>query len=174
MRDLVSGTRRKASFVGNHFMAICLGLLVMVLALALLTNCNGSSKEITADTPRTYATTSTADSNTTSSGTSSTRAPTSTKADGLRTVALTDLPRQAQATVALIDKGGPYPYPRNDDKTFGNFEGLLPKKQRGYYKEYTVATPGSSSRGARRIVAGEDGTMYYTSDHYKSFRRIVR
>lgn len=82
-----------------------------------------------------------------------------------------ELPREAQATLALIRAGGPFPY-QQDGRTFGNREGLLPKKERGYYREYTVRTPGAKDRGARRIVAGRGGEHYYTGDHYRSFRRI--
>jgi ribonuclease T1 len=89
------------------------------------------------------------------------------------TVALADLPAEAAATVALIDAGGPFPY-EQDGGTFGNFEGLLPPADPGYYKEYTVETPGSSDRGARRIVAGAGGELYWTADHYASFERIQR
>lgn len=76
-----------------------------------------------------------------------------------------------QATLALIDSGGPFPYTK-DGTVFSNREGRLPKKPSGYYLEYTVETPGSPDRGARRIVAGQDGETYYTSDHYDSFVRI--
>lgn len=81
------------------------------------------------------------------------------------------LPEEARITIALIRKGGPFPYAK-DGVVFGNREGLLPKEKRGYYREYTVKTPGQRTRGARRIVAGERGEMYYTDDHYNSFRRI--
>jgi ribonuclease T1 len=84
----------------------------------------------------------------------------------------TDLPREARATLALIKAGGPFPY-SNDGAVFGNREGLLPKRGRGYYREYTVKTPGAKDRGARRIVSGRDGEFYYTDDHYRSFRRII-
>ncbi len=93
-------------------------------------------------------------------------------ASGLRWVEESTLPSQARETLALIRRGGPYPYPRNDDQTFGNREGLLPGRPSGYYREYTVVTPGSPDRGARRIVAGRGGEFYYTDDHYDSFRRI--
>jgi ribonuclease T1 len=88
------------------------------------------------------------------------------------TVQLSQLPAEARATLALIRKGGPFPYER-DGTVFGNFERRLPVRERGYYREYTVPTPGLSHRGARRIVAGREGELYYTSDHYRSFRRIV-
>ena len=93
--------------------------------------------------------------------------------DGLPVVALSDLPPEAQDTVDLIDAGGPYPYDE-DDGVFGNFEGLLPARPSGYYREYTVETPGSGDRGARRIVAGSSGELYWTGDHYQSFERIDR
>ncbi len=93
---------------------------------------------------------------------------------GLPWIDPAQLPSQARDTLTLIDNGGPYPYPRNDDVVFSNAEGILPKKKRGYYKEYTVKTPGSSTRGARRIVTGSDGEFYYTDDHYQSFVRIRR
>ena len=83
-----------------------------------------------------------------------------------------ELPAQARETLALIKAGGPFPYAR-DGAVFNNREGLLPKQERGYYREYTVKTPGSRDRGARRIVAGRAGELYYTHDHYRSFRRII-
>lgn len=87
-------------------------------------------------------------------------------------IRVSELPPEARHTLALIRKGGPFPYER-DGMTFGNREGLLPKKTRGYYREYTVKTPGSRDRGARRIVAGDDAReLYYTDDHYRSFRRV--
>jgi len=89
----------------------------------------------------------------------------------LQEIAAGELPAQAQETIALIRKGGPYPHER-DGIVFGNFEKLLPLKERGYYREYTVRTPGTKGRGARRIVAGRGGELYYTDDHYRTFRRI--
>jgi ribonuclease T1 len=82
-----------------------------------------------------------------------------------------DLPKEARATLALIKKGGPFPYQR-DGMVFGNFERRLPRRERGYYREYTVPMPGARDRGARRIVAGAKGEFFYTADHYKTFRRI--
>ena len=87
-------------------------------------------------------------------------------------VAVTDLPPEARATLSLIRAGGPFPYAR-DGVVFGNREGRLPPRPRGYYREYTVPTPGARDRGARRIVAGRAGELYYTGDHYRSFRRII-
>jgi len=82
------------------------------------------------------------------------------------------LPAEARQTLALIKAGGPFPY-QQDGRVFGNREGLLPKRERGYYREYTVKTPGAKDRGARRIVAGRGAEYYYTDDHYRSFRRII-
>jgi ribonuclease T1 len=87
-------------------------------------------------------------------------------------IAAEKLPPEARQTLTLIQKNGPFPYQR-DGAVFGNREGLLVKRERGYYREYTVQTPGARDRGARRIVAGQGGEYYYTDDHYRSFRRIV-
>lgn len=86
-------------------------------------------------------------------------------------IAVAQLPPEARQTLDLIKRGGPFPYGK-DGSVFGNREGLLPRQQRGYYREYTVPTPGSRDRGARRIVAGRGGDYWYTADHYRSFRRI--
>jgi ribonuclease T1 len=92
-------------------------------------------------------------------------------------VALSSLPSQAQSTHRLILAGGPFPY-NKDGTVFGNRERHLPAKARGYYREYTVKTPGSRDRGARRIVCGgqpptQPETCFYTDDHYASFKRIA-
>ena len=81
------------------------------------------------------------------------------------------LPKEARETLALIRAGGPFPY-QKDGSVFGNRESLLPKRERSYYREYTVRTPGARDRGARRIIAGRGGEYYYTDDHYRTFRRI--
>lgn len=91
---------------------------------------------------------------------------------GIASVTLDELPPEARETLALIEDGGPFPFER-DGITFQNRERLLPSKPRGYYREYTVVTPGENDRGARRIIAGEDGELYYTDDHYASFFWIV-
>ena len=93
---------------------------------------------------------------------------------GLPVVQVSALPPEAAQTLELIDRGGPFPEPEHDGGTFENREALLPEQPMGYYKEYTVPTPGSDDRGARRIVAGEGGELYYTGDHYSSFSRIAR
>jgi ribonuclease T1 len=94
------------------------------------------------------------------------------------TVALAQLPAEARRTEQLIRGGGPFPYSK-DGVVFGNRERLLPREKRGHYREYTVKTPGSRDRGARRIVCGGEKpaapeACYYTADHYASFKRIVQ
>ena len=94
------------------------------------------------------------------------------------TVALAQLPPEAQETERLVHRGGPFPYSK-DGSTFGNRERVLPARARGYYREYTVKTPGSRDRGARRIVCGgrqaqAPEACFYSDDHYTSFRRIVQ
>ncbi len=88
-------------------------------------------------------------------------------------VRFAELPREARETLVLIEAGGPFPYAR-DGAIFGNRERQLPAHERGYYREYTVQTPGVRGRGPRRIVAGRGGEYYYSDDHYRSFRRIIR
>src|SRR3954466_2077042 len=82
------------------------------------------------------------------------------------------LPLEARQTIALIKAGGPFPYSR-DGVVFNNREGQLPRKARGYYHEYTVKTPGARDRGARRIITGRDGELFYTDDHYRTFKRVI-
>jgi ribonuclease T1 len=88
------------------------------------------------------------------------------------TVPVEALPSEARETLALIRDGGPFPYAK-DGSVFGNRERLLPPRQRGFYREYTVPTPGSRDRGARRIIAGGGQEFYWTADHYRSFQRIT-
>ncbi|WP_156754240.1 ribonuclease domain-containing protein [Actinokineospora pegani] len=90
---------------------------------------------------------------------------------GYNEVSLSSLPAQATDTYNLIQTGGPFPFDQ-DGTVFQNREGLLPACSSGYYREYTVITPGSGTRGARRIVAGDGGEHFYTSDHYESFSLI--
>lgn len=90
-------------------------------------------------------------------------------------LAVAELPSEARDTLALIRRGGPFPYAK-DGAVFGNFERRLPPRERGYYREYTVRTPGSRDRGARRIVTGGNpatAEYYYSDDHYRTFRRIL-
>lgn len=88
---------------------------------------------------------------------------------GLPVRALSSLPPEAATTWKLIQSDGPFPY-RRDGVVFHNRERLLPQQKRGYYHEYTVPTPGSRDRGARRLVTGaRTNELYYTADHYRSF-----
>ena len=89
-----------------------------------------------------------------------------------KTVALSALPPQVAATLDRIRSGGPFPFPRNDGAVFHNNERHLPEEPDGYYREYTVPTPGSEDRGARRLIAGRDGRYWYTGDHYESFQQV--
>lgn len=97
---------------------------------------------------------------------------TDASADVSGSICLTALPSQGRDTVRLIDQGGPFPY-RQDGVVFQNREGVLPDQDSGYYHEYTVKTPGSWTRGARRIITGKVfHEEYYTSDHYATFRQV--
>lgn len=96
------------------------------------------------------------------------------------TIEAGQLPREARTVLAAIRAGGPFPYAK-DGSTFGNYEGALPRQKRGYYREFTVDTPGSRNRGARRVVCGGEArdwsrnapaACWYTDDHYATFRRI--
>jgi ribonuclease T1 len=86
-------------------------------------------------------------------------------------IAYVALPLEAQHTLSAIKRGGPFKFER-DGVVFGNYERHLPLHRRGYYREFTVQTPGVKHRGARRVVAGAGGEYYYSDDHYRSFRRI--
>ena len=92
--------------------------------------------------------------------------------EGLSVIAIAKLPVEARDTLRAIKQGGPFAYPR-DGVVFNNFEQVLPKRQRGYYHEYTVITPGVHNRGVRRIISGEINEYYYTADHYQTFKRIL-
>lgn len=89
------------------------------------------------------------------------------------TVSVGEIPWEAVATLGLVAADGPYPYSQ-DGSTFQNREGILPERPAGFYREFTVETPGSPDRGARRLVVGEDFSVYYTDDHYESFRFVAR
>jgi len=89
------------------------------------------------------------------------------------TISLAELPPEARATLRAIETGGPFPYAK-DGSVFANRERRLPPRAFGYYREYTVPTPGARDRGARRIIAGRNAELYYTNDHYRRFKRIVQ
>ncbi|MEU4351384.1 ribonuclease domain-containing protein [Streptomyces sp. NPDC023838] len=131
-------------------------VLLACLAL-LLTGCGGASKKDVEP----------------SGAAASGAAATPGWAKGTATVRASQLPSEAQQTLKLIDQGGPFPYAK-DGTVFGNFEKALPQHKRGYYHEYTVNTPKSRDRGARRLVTGQSGEIYYTGDHYKSFKAVLR
>ncbi|MEX1171444.1 MAG: ribonuclease domain-containing protein [Chloroflexota bacterium] len=135
--------------------------LTLVLAAAI--GLAGACVPATAPTPATVPTATPAPA-------TSPAGPTD-PASGLPVVTASDLPAEAAATIVLIQAGGPFPY-RQDGTVFGNREGLLPARPNGHYREFTVPTPGSEDRGARRIVVGADGEMYWTADHYDSFAWI--
>ena len=93
-------------------------------------------------------------------------------AAGIGTISASELPPEARHTLRLIVSGGPFRYVK-DGAVFGNRERLLPRKPQGYYKEYTISTPGVHDRGGRRIISGQGGELYYTDDHYRRFKRIL-
>lgn len=95
------------------------------------------------------------------------------RTSGLVWIDASDLPREGQQTLVAIDNGGPFVRSK-DGTTFGNYEGVLPARPRGHYREYTVPTPGIDHAGPRRIVTGGSGEFYWTADHYASFERIRR
>ena len=91
--------------------------------------------------------------------------------DAIGIIAVAELSVEARDTLHAIKQGGPFAYPR-DGVAFKNYERILPKQPRGYYREYTVKTPGARNRGARRIICGKPVECYYTADHYQTFKRI--
>ena len=95
------------------------------------------------------------------------------KPAGMATIAESSLPAEARDVIKRIDDGGSFQY-RQDGVTFQNRERRLPSEPSGYYREYTVATPGAADRGARRLILGRQGELYYSPDHYKSFLWVVR
>lgn len=131
----------------------------------------GQTDELATPTRRPRATLTT--SAPTGSSTRATRTPGPQVNDGLQTMTVDQLPPEARQTLAHIDSGGPFPYSR-DGIVFQNREGILPKQSSGYYHEYTVVTPGAQDRGARRLIAGSNDEIYYTDDHYVTFKRVIR
>ena len=138
--------------------------MAAVLGLVVLTACGSPTPKGSA----TYGPGAAAASGTSTQSSLAPAAPVSS----LPTVAVPALPPEAVTTLTLIAKGGPFPYSK-DGVVFSNREGILPQHTNGWYHEYTVVTPGSSDRGARRIVTGKDGGLFYSDDHYASFREIV-
>ncbi|GAB3276728.1 hypothetical protein GCM10027589_02420 [Actinocorallia lasiicapitis] len=99
-------------------------------------------------------------------------APAAISPSGFRTISRAALPAEARTTLDLIAQGGPYPY-KKDGTVFANRERLLPARPGGYYREFTVPTPGENDRGARRVIAGRDGELFYTPDHYRTYLLIT-
>jgi ribonuclease T1 len=170
----MAATRRTYLLIG----AACALLLLIAGAFALGRT---TSKTTTASTASTIATgqskagssakpSTTTGSGTTTHGTGTTKS--TAPHSGLPTVKASALPPEARTTLGLIATKGPYPYSR-DGVVYNNLEKILPKQGKGYYHEYTVVTPGSSDRGARRIITGKLGERFYTDDHYASFSEVV-
>ena len=169
-RRLITDNDHVSSRIASRARTAYRGILALV-ALTLLTGCLVAPQAVRGTLAPTPA--------------GSVPAATATRADssslgvdpdsGLPWVAESSLPASARQTLARIEAGGPYPYPRNDDQVFGNRERLLPDEPSGYYREYTVPTPGEDDRGARRIVTGDDDRqLFWTADHYATFARIRR
>ncbi len=148
---------RRTRAVGSALALVVLGLLLYLVG----TGTDGSSP--------TAAPTASRAARATAASTASRDAGT-----GLPLVSLASLPVEARRTVTLIDRGGPFPY-RQDGGVFGNRERRLPAHPSGWYREYTVETPGSDDRGARRLITGDDGRLlFWTADHYASFAVVQR
>ncbi|MGL5866345.1 MAG: ribonuclease domain-containing protein [Dermatophilaceae bacterium] len=157
-----------ASRPSRRVVALAATTILAVLLLVLLIP-GGSSGPTFGAAPA--ATTNAPESPTGRATASTSSAPAATPASGLPEVPESRLPSEAADTLVLVRAGGPYPYAQ-DDRVFGNRERLLPGKPRGYYREYTVVTPGESDRGPRRLVVGDAGDIYWTTDHYASFRQV--
>ncbi|MEW1753153.1 ribonuclease domain-containing protein [Streptomyces angustmyceticus] len=151
-----SAPRRAAAVLG----ALLAGLLLVLAGCATGGGAGGSSSAA----PRSGAT---------SAAGAPSRSGVPDWARGMPAVPAGALPPQARHTLRLIDAGGPFPYPQ-DGTVFGNRERLLPRQPRGHYHEYTVPTPGSPDRGARRLVTGRSHETYYTDDHYRTFKAVLR
>ncbi|MBB5869415.1 ribonuclease T1 [Allocatelliglobosispora scoriae] len=154
-------SEQSASRPPRRLIVLGAGAAALVLLLAVLVGY--AARRIGADEP----------AGTAAATASQAPAGRATPVSGLATIAAADLPKQARDTLVLIDKKGPFPYSR-DGIVFGNNEKILPARARGYYHEYTVPTPGEQDRGARRLVVGDQGDVYYTDDHYDSFRQVLR
>jgi ribonuclease T1 len=172
----VSGPRSGSRGARTATVAVAVLVLALVAVLVGLVGSDGSDAVPAASTASSRATPGVGPARPTAR-----TSPSATRADGgrdpqsgLRVVALSELPREARATIALIDAGGPFPYAK-DGATFSNYDDLLPAHPHGWYREYTVRTPGERDRGPRRVVTGDHDTqIFYTADHYASFVRVSR
>lgn len=153
-------------FNRRRITAALIGLIVLVLAGWLVKD--GISGDDTKSTSAPSSSSASAGP-TGEAGASRVKGKVAGEESGLPVKPLSGLPPQASETWRLISAGGPYPYPRNDDVLFQNREKILPAKASGYYREYTVKTPGSPDRGAKRLVTGSGKELFFTDDHYKSF-----
>jgi len=152
-------------------LSVVLGVVVILGYLVWTLTRPSSSTSATAGVQATSTSTATGTSKTADHATTGASVDSET---GLHWIDVADLPSQGRSVLALIDKGGPYPYSQ-DGGTFSNAERLLPLKARGFYTEYTVKLPSSSDRGPLRIIMGGKGQWYFwTDDHYASFSRIRR
>ncbi|GAA3274588.1 ribonuclease domain-containing protein [Paenarthrobacter aurescens] len=148
------------------FAALVIAVVVLVVAMV-----GGGSLTAQTTTPEAGSTSTSPAARSTAAANTAAASSAIANPSTLPAINASQLPKEARQTLALIAQGGPYPYER-DGVNFGNFEGLLPKKSGGFYKEYTVPTPGEPDRGARRIIVGKDSAKYYTPDHYESFTFI--
>lgn len=163
-------TKRLSTLIGA-----LLTLAVLVLVVAGIPRTGDSPSTATSPAHTSAAASAKPSASAKSSGGPAAARPTGTgvaNPSRLPEVKASELPAEARQVLVLIARGGPYPYSR-DNITFGNFERVLPQKPSGYYREFTVPTPGESDRGARRIIAGDAGEKYYTADHYSSFSFIA-
>lgn len=136
-------------------------LALLIAALLSLAGCGSSSGKSSNPDP------------TVAASTAASPAASTAKPSGMAAVAEASLPAEARDVIRRIEDGGAFQY-RQDGVTFENREGRLPAEPRGYYREYTVTTPGAADRGARRLILGRDGELYYTPDHYRTFQWVLR
>jgi ribonuclease T1 len=160
--------------MARRFAALTVILLVGVIGTVAVTSWSGlpGGPGVAPRAAATPTATATAPPGTASASGPAATVPAVDPESGLPTIRRRDLPKAALVTLDLIAAGGPFPYSQ-DGSTYRNIERILPNRPGGYYREYTVETPGAADRGARRIVGGEAGELYWTADHYASFRRIV-
>ena len=157
--------RHRARSEAHPALAI-VAILWLLLGVVVLAGCGAAASGSSGAPP----VSATAPSNGSTAAPAPTR-PAVDPASGLATIAAADLPSEASRVLAAMAAGGPFTYSQ-DGTVFSNREGILPNQASGYYHEYTVPTPGSSDRGARRIVTGGAGEAYYTANHYATFLRI--
>lgn len=147
-----------------------LALLIAVILAPLLAGCGSGTS---GSAGRSTAISGGGPSSKASPSSSNSGSATPAKPPNVSTIPEANLPSEARDVIHRIQSGGTFQY-RQDGVTFANREGRLPAEPRGYYREYTVATPGAADRGARRLILGRNGELYYTSDHYRSFQWVLR